>query len=353
MFFKPSLILAVAASVAASPVKRQQSSPVASPAQTTALLTTTLASITDTASISSLVSSAASSISSAVSSVASSAASNTTTAPAPTGTAQTSSNQTLPYGCPTGYSLTYVLGTNTYPAINITTAYNALFNWNLALPPPIMLVNQTGSGPGVAQRTWSLNNLTVSELLTNQTTNQSTGYLEEIWVTTAAVNVTPSLIISNATSDLTVFQNGTTPNNVTTVQLYVNFCASAQDAGLTFYSQIVSSYLTGLNALFLNATNPTAASNTTAGVASTAASSASGVSSSISSGVAGATSTVASGVTGAVTTAISGASSVLSTAVGGATSVASAGVSGATSIVSAGVGGASSIGSVVAGPFTA
>merc|ERR1711939_717222 len=73
-------------------------------------------------------------------------------------------------------------------------------------------------------------NLTVTETLNNQTMNETTGFLNQNWNLSMPLEVSPSLIISNATSDLTLYSNSTT--NDTSVQFYVNFCVSDQQAGL-------------------------------------------------------------------------------------------------------------------------
>lgn len=44
-----------------------------------------------------------------------------------------------------------------------------------------------------------------------------------MWNLTEPVNVSSSLVVSNATTDLTLYRNST--DNVTTVQFYVNFCS--------------------------------------------------------------------------------------------------------------------------------
>merc|ERR1712225_153923 len=103
-----------------------------------------------------------------------------------------------------------------------------------------------------AMRSWSLMNLTVTETLNNQTMNETTGFLNKNWNLSMPLEVSPSLIISNATSDLTLYSNSTT--NDTSVQFYVNFCVSDQQAGLALYSELATAYLTGLNSLFMNST---------------------------------------------------------------------------------------------------
>merc|ERR1711939_619657 len=154
---------------------------------------------------------ASSSIEFAVSSVASSAATGTSSAAAPTMTseANATSPEAFAFGCPDGYSLTYVIGLSSYPEVEITTAYDALMDWGVAIPPPIMPINSTGSGEG-AMRSWSLMNLTVTETLNNQTMNETTGFLNQNWNLSMPLEVSPSLIISNATSDLTLYSNSTT-----------------------------------------------------------------------------------------------------------------------------------------------
>merc|ERR1711939_835239 len=159
---------------------------------------------------------ASSSIESAVSSVASSAATGTSSAAAPTMTseANATSPEAFAFGCPDGYSLTYVIGLSSYPEVEITTAYDALMDWGTAIPPPIMPIKSTGSGEGAgsnagAMRSWSLMNLTVTETLNNQTMNETTGFLNQNWNLSMPLEVSPSLIISNATSDLTLYTNST------------------------------------------------------------------------------------------------------------------------------------------------
>merc|ERR1712230_323937 len=260
---------------------------------------------------------ASSSIESAVSSVASSAATGTSSAAAPTMTseANATSPEAFAFGCPDGYSLTYVIGLSSYPEVEITTAYDALMDWGVAIPPPIMPINSTGSGEG-AMRSWSLMNLTVTGTLNNQTMNETTGFLNQNWNLSMPLEVSPSLIISNATSDLTLYSNSTT--NDTSVQFYVNFCVSDQQAGLALYSELATDYLTGLNSLFMNSTM---SGNMTGG--DTGMMSSSMMSSSM----------MSSTDSGAAASATSGASSIGSAGISGASSVAGAAVSAVTGVL--------------------
>merc|ERR1712093_177356 len=239
---------------------------------------------------------ASSSIESAVSSVASSAATGTSSAAAPTMTseANATSPEAFAFGCPDGYSLTYVIGLSSYPEVEITTAYDALMDWGVAIPPPIMPINSTGSGEG-AMRSWSLMNLTVTETLNNQTMNDTT--------------------------DLTLYSNSTT--NDTSVQFYVNFCVSDQQAGLALYSELATAYLTGLNSLFMNSTM---SGNMTGedGMMS---------SSMMSSSMMPSSSMMSSSETGVAASATSGASSVASAGISGASSAAGAAISAVTGVL--------------------
>merc|ERR1711939_393527 len=265
---------------------------------------------------------ASSSIESAVSSVASSAATGTSSAAAPTMTseANATSPEAFAFGCPDGYSLTYVIGLSSHPEVEITTAYDALMDWGVAIPPPIMPINSTGSGEG-AMRSWSLMNLTVTETLNNQTMNETTGFLNQNWNLSMPLEVSPSLIISNATSDLTLYSNSTT--NDTSVQFYVNFCVSDQQAGLALYSELATAYLTGLNSLFMNSTM---SGNMTGedGMMS---------SSMMSSSMMMPSSMMSSSETGVAASATSGASSVASAGISGASSAAGAAISAVTGVL--------------------
>lgn len=317
------------------------SSVTASPAQSSAATTVTAATGSSAAS------SAASSAESGLSSAASS--SGTSSAPMPTSTSQ--ANATSPeayaFGCPDGYSLTYVIGMSSYPEVNITQAYDVLQNWTSAIPPPIMPVNGTGSGVG-AERSWMIQNLTVSEKLNNETMNATTGYLNQNWNLTEPIMIAPSVVIANATSDLTLYQNST--NNDTSVQFYVNFCVSDQQAGLQAYSQLATLYLTGLNTLFTNMTM--GGGNMTGGAGAGGASSSMMSSSMMPSSSMMSSSMMSSSMmssSGAAASATSGASSVASAGASGASSVAGAATSGAAGALSSGLSGASSLLGAVTG----
>merc|ERR1712093_744015 len=272
---------------------------------------------------------ASSSIESAVSSVASSPATGTSSAAAPTMTseANATSPEAFAFGCPDGYSLTYVIGLSSYPEVEITTAYDALMDWGTAIPPPIMPINSTGSGEGAgsnagAMRSWSLMNLTVTETLNNQTMNETTGFLNQNWNLSMPLEVSPSLIISNATSDLTLYSNSTT--NDTSVQFYVNFCVSDQQAGLALYSELATAYLTGLNSLFMNSTMSGNMTGGDTGMMS---------SSMMSSPMMPSSSMMSSTDSGAAASATSCASSIGSAGISGASSVAGAAVSAVTGVL--------------------
>ncbi|CAD6578051.1 MAG: hypothetical protein CYPHOPRED_000437 [Cyphobasidiales sp. Tagirdzhanova-0007] len=88
------------------------------------------------------------------------------------------------------------------------------------------------------------------------------GSLNQTWNASAPINVSESNIISNVTTALNLYPNGT--SNATTIQIYVDFCTSDQNAGLMLYSELVAGYLNGLNTLFVNAiTNVTMPANST------------------------------------------------------------------------------------------
>lgn len=230
------------------------------------------------------------------------------------------------------------------------------------MPPPIQAVNATGSGVG-AQRTWSLDGLSVTEQLNNQTVNYTTGfeYINQNWVSLTPLNVSPSLIIANATSDLTLYNNNASNGNVTTVQFYVNFCASSQQAGLDFYSQIATGYLTGLNALFLNGSTPvgpgapnaTGPAATGAGPLSSAAAPVSSAVGSASSAIASAPGVVSSALSGAAPGASSGVGGIAGTITSGAIGAGQTAISAVTGAANTAISGAASVASVIAGPFTA
>lgn len=227
---------------------------------------------------------------------------------------------------------------SSYPEVNITDAYDVLSNWTGAVPPPIMAVNSTGEGVG-AERTWMLQNLTVTETLTNETMNDTTGYLNQMWNLTMPIEASPSVVISNATSDLTLYQNST--SNDTSVQFFVNFCVSDQQAGLQLYSELATLYLTGLNSLFTggnstdNSTTGGAGGESSSSAASSSMMPSSSMESSSSSMMSSSAtdSAASSSGTGAAASATSGASSVASAATSGAGGALSSGLSGASSLI--------------------
>lgn len=139
------------------------------------------------------------------------------------------------------------------------------------------------------------------------------------------INVTESLVIANATSDLTLYTN--TTSNETSVQLFVNFCVNDQPSGLELYAELVTAYLTGLNDLFSGGNSTTSGNSTSAAPAGTTSAESTSPAASTTSG---ASDTASSAVSGATDTAISGASSVGSAGVSGASSVASDAVSAVT-----------------------
>lgn len=162
------------------------------------------------------------------------------------------------------------------------------------------------------------------------------GTLIQNWNITMPINVTESLVIANATSDLTLYTNST--SNDTSVQLFVNFCVNDQPAGLDLYAELVTAYLTGLNDLFsgsnstmggnsttaaggaaTSAASSTAAESTTSGESTSMASDASSTASDASSTASGVTDTVASGASSVGSAGVSGASSVVSDAISGVT----------------------------------
>jgi len=331
MFMRTAVLALGVSAVVASPVyKRQENITDSAVASGTS---------TDLASVATDTASAASSASSAISSIVESASSGTSTAPEPTATSTQPGNETETFtGCPDNYSLTYAIGINTYPDIEITAAYNALENWGSAVPPPIEAVSAEGEGVG-ATREWTLNGINASETLVNVTQDEATGMLDQQWNLTQPLNVSESLVISNATSALTLYSNSTT--NETTVQLFVNFCVSDQPAGLELYGQLVSGYLVGLNSVFLNATGnstdggvggatssvpestaePTSTAESTTGPVDSASSAAEGVTGSAESGASGVAATITSGAGGALSTAVGGVTGAAETAISGVTSI--------------------------------
>lgn len=355
MLFKSTAILALGASAAlASPlqrVKRQETTSAAASTDTAAsstVATDSAASSTETASGSESVtgsaaqstattsveatatgSEAASSVASAISSIA--ASSGASAAPETTTPANDTSSAEFAYGCPDGYSLTYVIGTSTYPEVDLEQASSVLSNWTGAVPPPIMVVESEGDGVG-ATRTWEVMNITVSEELTNQTETDN-GSLIQNWNTTMPINVTESLVIANATSDFTLYTN--TTSNETSVQLYVNFCVNDQPAGLELYAELVTAYLTGLNELFSGESNSTTGAAGTSSAASTTSgeSTSSAATDSATSTASGVTDTVASGASSVGSAGLSGVSSVASAAIGGVTGGVTGAIGAATSAI--------------------
>lgn len=332
MYMRAAVLALGASAAVASPVfKRQENITDSAGVSGTS---TELASATDTASVES-------SVTSALSSVVESASSAMSTAPAPTTTSTQPGNETETYtGCPDGFSLTYAIGINTYPNIDIDTAYSALEDWGSAVPPPIQAVSAEGDGVG-ATRQWTLNGINASEVLVNVTQDEATGSLDQQWNLTQPLNVSESLVVANATSALTLYSNMTT--NETTVQLFVNFCVNDQPAGLELYANIVSGYLVGLNSVFLNSTDGGAGGASSSAVESSAAptstaessapaESSTGAVDSASSAASGVTGTVVSGASGVADTITSGAGGAVSTAVSAVTGAAETAISGVTSI---------------------
>ena len=161
------------------------------------------------------------------------------------------------------------------------------------------------------------------------------GTLVQNWNITMPINVTESLVIANATRDLTLFTNST--SNDTSVQLFVNFCVNDQPAGLDLYAELVTAYLTGLNDLFTGSNSTMGGNSTTAaGGAATSAASTTAAESTTSGE---STSSMASDASSTASDASSTASGVTDTVASGASSVGSAGVSGASSVASEAISG--------------
>jgi len=200
---------------------------------------------------------------------ASTASSTISTTPVLPATSTTSvptlfKNVTSGYTCSTGL-LTYYATLQVLFGINISETVAYFTNFTNALAGN--LVTSDGTTEVGSTRTYIIDGHTVSEELvfintTSPTGNSSEPFLRQRWQTEFSEDPTfhPLMVgngvtIYNYTEDLTVYRNQTT--DLTTLQLFINFCTNNQTAGRMFaasfllgeiaswYAEIVSAGVEG------------------------------------------------------------------------------------------------------------
>jgi len=321
----PVVALAALSAVNASPLAKRQSSAVSSAVESaTSAASSAVESATSAVdTMSSTMMSSTMMSSDAASTGASTDMSSTMSSAAATSTGMTTGNQSYPlYPCPTGFLLTYVEQNVTIdmPVTNVTSA---LGDWATSPIFPNVTASNGASDVG-ATHTLNVGGVDLMETLVDVMTNETSGYAMWNWNLTNGPVTAMNVSVSNYSTVLSVYDPDFTTTgmigNSTVAQIFVNFCASEQAAGISLVGTLTQLELGTLeqvvasNGTAMPSSTSSAAPESTTAMSSTDMSSTDMSSTMMSSGATDSATSAAASATSGAASAVSDATSAVASA---------------------------------------